>query len=568
MERPCLFWTTRKEKGSDGMSTKKPRCAIYTRKSTEEGLDQDFNSLQAQRESCAAYVMSQTHEGWNALDTLYNDGGFSGGNMERPGLQQLMTDIEAGQIDIVVVYKVDRLTRSLADFAKLVEVFDKHSVSFVSVTQAFNTTSSMGRLTLNVLLSFAQFEREVTAERIRDKFKASKEKGMWMGGRPVLGFDIKDRKLIPNPNEIDRARYIFKTYLEVGSAMVLKERLDQEGIASKQWVTQKGKQAGGKPFTRGSLYGLLSNPIYVGKIRHKDKIYDGQHEAILDQDLWDRVQALLAKNRVVDLNKTRAKSPSLLAGILTHKDGRPFKPSHSNKNGVKRRYYRHPTCTLPSNEIESVVLSQIKQLLTTPSQLAETLDIEDQERLKVLFTSAKLCVTEMDAAPRPMTFKPILKQVTVGANELELHICPDRLTAFLSSDHEAEPADITSDRPPHVIKLQTQLKRCGHGKKLIVRSESSADPTSVNTSLIKLIGRAHMWFDEMKRGSSYKEIAAKEKVDERLVARTIRCTFLAPDITSAILKGQEPNDLSSQILLRLPKLPAAWDEQRDLLGFR
>ena len=549
------------------MSTKRLRCAIYTRKSTEEGLDQDFNSLQAQRESCAAYVMSQTHEGWNALNTLYDDGGFSGGNMERPGLQRLMSDIEAGQIDIVVVYKVDRLTRSLADFAKLVEVFDKHSVSFVSVTQAFNTTSSMGRLTLNVLLSFAQFEREVTAERIRDKFKASKEKGMWMGGRPVLGYDVKDRKLIPNSDEIDKARYIFETYLEIGSAMALKKRLDQEGIVSKRWVTQKGKQAGGQPFSRGSLYGLLSNPIYVGKIRHKDKTFDGRHEAILDKDLWDRVQALLAKNRVVDLNKTRAKAPSLLAGLLVHEDGRPFQPSHSNKNGVKRRYYRHPTCTLPSNEIESVVLSQIKQLLSMPSQLAEILNIEDQERLKVLLTSAKLFVTEMEEAQRPMALKSILKQVIAGDSELQLQICPDRLTAFLSSDPEAEPTDSASDRPPHVIKLQTQLKRCGHGKKLIVRSESSADPASVDTSLIKLIGRAHMWFDEMKSGSSYKEIAEKEKVDERLVARTIRCTFLAPDITSAILKGREPNDLSGQKLLRLPKLPAAWDEQRDLLGF-
>ncbi len=549
------------------MNTKKLRCAIYTRKSTEEGLDQDFNSLQAQRESCAAYVMSQTHEGWNALDTLYDDGGFSGGNMERPGLQQLMSDIEAGQIDIVVVYKVDRLTRSLADFAKLVEVFDKHSVSFVSVTQAFNTTSSMGRLTLNVLLSFAQFEREVTAERIRDKFKASKEKGMWMGGRPVLGYDVKDRKLIPSPREADEARYIFETYLKMGSAMALKKRLDQEGIVSKRWITQKGKQAGGQPFSRGSLYGLLSNPIYVGKIRHKDKTYDGQHEAILDQDLWDKVQALLAKNRVVELNKTRAKSPSLLAGILAHEDGRLFQPSHSNKNGVKRRYYRHPNCTLPSNEIESVVLSEIKHLLSSPAKLAKILNIEDQEQLKALLASAKLCVTEMEAVLRPMVFKSILKQVIVGASELQLHICPDRLKTFLSSDPEADLTNSASDRPPHIIILQTQLKRCGHGKKLIVRSERSADPASVDTSLIKLIGRAHKWFDEMKSGSSYKEIAANEKIDERLVARTIRCTFLAPDITSAILKGQEPNDLSSQILLRLPKLPAAWDEQRDLLGF-
>jgi len=549
------------------MSTKKFRCAIYTRKSTEEGLDQDFNSLHAQRESCAAYVMSQTHEGWEALDVQYDDGGFSGGTMERPGLQQLMQDIEAGHIDIVMVYKVDRLTRSLADFAKLVEVFDKHSVSFVSVTQAFNTTSSMGRLTLNVLLSFAQFEREVTAERIRDKFKASKEKGMWMGGRPLLGYDIKERKLIPNKHEVDRARYIFETYLEIGSAMELKKRLCREGIVSKQWVTQKGILAGGKPFSRGSLYDLLRNPIYVGKIRHKDKVYEGQHDAILDQDLWNQVQALLAKNRVVDLNKTRAKSPSLLAGILIHEDGGPFKPSHSRKKGVRRRYYVHPNCTLPSIEIEGVVISEITRLLSTPTRIAEILNIEDQEQLKSLLACAKRRVIGLKTTISPSVIKSIIGQIVISETDLRLHIDPGNLIAFLSNEQGAKPTDGASDHPPHIITLQTQLKRCGHGKKLIVRSESSTDPTSVDTSLIKLITRAHMWFEQMKTGLSYKEIADEEKVDERLVARAIRCAFLAPDITSAILKGQEPKELSSQRLLRLSKLPADWDEQRALLGF-
>jgi len=549
------------------MKTKKLRCAIYTRKSTEEGLDQDFNSLQAQRESCAAYVMSQTHEGWEARDTHYDDGGFSGGTMDRPGLQKLMQDIKAGQIDIVVVYKVDRLTRSLADFAKLVEVFDEHTVSFVSVTQAFNTTSSMGRLTLNVLLSFAQFEREVTAERIRDKFKASKEKGMWMGGRPLLGYDIKDRKLIPNPNEIDKARYIFETYLEIGSAMVLKKRLDGEGIVSKQWVTQKGILAGGNPFTRGSLYDLLRNPIYIGKIRHKDKIYEGQHEAILDHDLWDKVQALLAKNRVVDLNKSRAKSPSLLAGILAHEDGRPFKPSHSTKNGVRRRYYAHPCCTLPNSEIEGVVIFEITRLLSTPTRIAEILDIEDQEQLKSLLASAKTRAADLKKTINPSALKLIIEKIIVKEKELKIHIIPEGLKTFLFNHKDAQQTDRTADHPPLIITLQTQLKRCGHGKKLIVRSESSTELTSVDTSLIKLIARAHLWFEQMKTGSSYKEIADKEKVDERLVARTIRCAFLAPDITSAILKGQEPKELSSQRLLRLPKLPAVWDEQRELLGF-
>lgn len=549
------------------MSAPKRRCAIYTRKSTEEGLDRDFNSLHAQRESCAAYVMSQTHEGWEALEKMYDDGGFSGGTMERPGLKQLINDIEAGKIDIIVVYKVDRLTRSLADFAKLVEVFDKHSVSFVSVTQAFNTTSSMGRLTLNVLLSFAQFEREVTAERIRDKFKASKEKGMWMGGRPLLGYDIKNRKLVPNEKEIPQARYIFETYLEIGSAMELQKRLDRERVVSKRWVTQKGKLAGGKPFSRGSLYDLLQNPIYIGKIRHKEKVFEGQHDAILDKDLWDKVQMQLAKNRVVDLNKTRAKSPSLLAGILVHEDGRPFGPKHANKNGVRHRYYVHPSCTLPAHEIEKVVISEVTRLLSNPTTLSTILNIEDQELLRSLLANASRQVSKQKATHSFSLIKSVVGKVIVSETELQLHIEQTDLTRVLSDDNDPSLTEETHPHAPHIITLQMQLKRCGQGKKLIIRKESSTDATSADSSLIKLIARAHMWFEEMKTGLSYKEIADDAKVDQRLVARTIQCAFLAPDITSAILKGQEPQSLSYQKLLRLPTLPSNWQEQRQLLGF-
>ena len=276
----------------------KSRCAIYTRKSTDEGLDQAFNSLDAQREACAAFILSQKHEGWSALPVAYDDGGYSGGTMERPALQRLMADIDAGQVDVVVVYKVDRLTRALSDFAKLVEVFDRHDVSFVSITQQFNTTTSMGRLTLNVLLSFAQFEREVIGERVRDKIAASKKKGMWMGGMPPLGYDVKDRKLVVNEDEARIVRHIFERYLELKSVRTLQEEIAAAGTRSKQRVRPDGSVYGGQVLGRGALYQMLQNRIYRGEITHKGSAYPGQHPAIIDQALWDRVQATLAENRV------------------------------------------------------------------------------------------------------------------------------------------------------------------------------------------------------------------------------------------------------------------------------
>src|ERR1700739_4056778 len=274
------------------------RCAIYTRKSSEEGLEQEFNSLDAQREACQAYIVSQRHEGWTALAARYDDGGYSGGSMERPALQRLLGDIRARKIEIVVVYKVDRLTRSLADFAKIVEIFDAQGVSFVSVTQAFNTTSSMGRLTLNVLLSFAQFEREVTGERIRDKIAASKKKGMWMGGQPALGYDVKERKLVVNEPEAATVRAIFRRYLELGSVRALRDDLSARGFVSKRRVAADGSPYGGQRFSRGALYLMLKNPLYRGQIVHKDKTFLGEHAAIVDEELWAKVQSLLEEHRV------------------------------------------------------------------------------------------------------------------------------------------------------------------------------------------------------------------------------------------------------------------------------
>src|ERR1700716_3182316 len=319
--------------------TKVFRCAIYTRKSSEEGLEQDFNSLHAQRESCDAYIKSQRHEGWTPLPTLYDDGGYSGGSTERPALKRLLADIQSHLIDVVVVYKVDRLTRSLADFAKIVEIFDAASVSFVSVTQQFNTTTSMGRLTLNVLLSFAQFEREVTGERIRDKIAASKRKGMWMGGFVPLGYDVCDRRIVIDEREAETVRYIFRRYQELGCVRLLKEDLDRRGIVSKRRTSKTGIASGGHSFSRGALYALLLNPIYVGEIRHKNLRHPGQHQAIVDRAVWERTQQQLQEHRVRTKSHDASFEKSPLTGRLVDENGAGVTPSHAREGEGKYRYY-------------------------------------------------------------------------------------------------------------------------------------------------------------------------------------------------------------------------------------
>src|SRR5579862_3419200 len=313
------------------------RCAVYTRKSSEEGLEQDFNSLHAQREACEAFIRSQAGEGWRLHPTAYDDGGFSGGTMERPALQRLLADIQEKRIDTVVVYKVDRLTRALADFAKMVERFDAHGVSFVAVTQQFNTTTSMGRLTLNVLLSFAQFEREVTGERIRDKIAASKRKGMWIGGRPPLGYDLRERRLVVHPAEAETVREIFRRYLALGGVRRLKDDLDRSGIVSKVRIARSGARSGGQPFSRGALNALLSNPIYIGEIRHKHERYPGQHAAIVDRALWDEVHQRLRTHTARTGHTSLHEAPSSpLAGKLFDEHGEPLYVQGATKGA--RRY--------------------------------------------------------------------------------------------------------------------------------------------------------------------------------------------------------------------------------------
>jgi site-specific DNA recombinase len=352
-----------------------PRCAIYIRKSSEEGLEQDFNFLHAQREACESFIKSQQGEGWRFTRTAYDDGGLSGGTMERPGLQRLLSDIRERTVDVVVVYKVDRLTRSLPDFARMVEVFDAHGVSFVAVTQQFNTTTSMGRLTLNVLLSFAQFEREVTGERTRDKIAASNRKGMWMGGFVPLGYDVRERRVVVNETEAETVKYIFRRYCELGCVRLLKEDLDRKGIVSKRRTSAGGDQSGGRPFSRGALYSVLSNPIYVGEIRHKDLCHPGQHEPILDRNLWDRTQQQRRERTVRNDTRQARLGTSPLTGRLFDENGDGLTPSHARKGDRRYRYYvsrnllTHPSgqspsgWRLPARQIEDSVAAAVREML-------------------------------------------------------------------------------------------------------------------------------------------------------------------------------------------------------------
>jgi site-specific DNA recombinase len=363
-------------------SAKPVRCAIYTRVSTEQGLEQDFNSLDAQYDASQAYIRSQAHAGWSLLRAEYEDGGFSGGNTDRPALQRLLDDVRAGKVDVIVVYKVDRLTRSLADFAKLVELFDQHGVSFVSVTQQFNTTTSMGRLTLNVLLSFAQFEREVTSERIRDKIAASKRKGLWVGGMAPLGYDTKDRKITVNEAEADRVRTIFRSYLRLGSLSLLMAELRKQGIVTKVRILKSGATAGGIPFTRGPLAHLLRNRFYIGEVMFKGEVLAGEQPAIVDRDLFDAVQAKLSEQ--LNNHKTaRMKSEALLTGRIFDDRGNRMTPSHVRKRGIKYRYYL--SCSLlqgqperagavsriPAAEIEGLVVRSVGDHLNQSQEIED-----------------------------------------------------------------------------------------------------------------------------------------------------------------------------------------------------
>jgi site-specific DNA recombinase len=498
--------------------TKILRCAIYTRKSTEHGLEQEFNSLDAQREACEAYIKSQAFQGWKTLPQQYNDPAYSGGNLDRPALKRLLTDIETGKIDVIVVYKIDRLTRSLADFAKLVEAFDAKSVSFVAVTQQFNTTTSMGRLTLNVLLSFAQFERELSAERVRDKVAASRRKGKWTGGTVPLGYGTKDKKLVIDKSEAETVRTIFRLYLELGSFSKLVAELDRRKIVTKRRNTKVTKYRGGIPFTYGPLAYFLKNRIYIGETHYAGKWFKGEHEAILEHSTFDRVQELLKSNTVKHKVKF-SESGALLQGKLFDDKGNRMSPSFSSKNGVRYRFYvstalrgrthkAGSVTRIPASEIEGLIESELRKRF----DLVEGTEAPFDRIVRVVVTAGKIEIT--------------LKNARNSTKPIELPWMP---------------------KPKNGAQIQLST------------TDISTDP-----KLIKSIVRARLWFGDLAAGrfTSVEDLATAANIHPKVVRQGLRLAFLAPELTATALHGD-----ATFALKQIPKLlPMSWREQYRSIG--
>jgi len=552
--------------------TNRRRCAIYTRKSTEEGLEQDFNSLHAQREACEAFIVSQKHEGWSCLRESYDDGGLSGGSMDRPALQRLLADIADGKVDVVVVYKVDRLTRSLADFAKIVEIFDAKGVSFVSVTQQFNTTTSMGRLTLNVLLSFAQFEREVTGERIRDKIAASKKKGLWMGGLVPLGYDLKDRNLLINPAEAETVRTLFRRYRELGTVRRLKEAADRAGLVTRRRQLSSGRVIGGGPFTRGHLYCLLSNPIYVGSVRHKGASYPGRHDAIIDREMFEAVQHQLTGHTVERRSATNADAPSLLTGLLQDETGDRLCPTHANKKGRRYRYYiskrlMHGTgkdgWRLPAKELERVVLQGVQDLLCDELSLVRALRLNEvpPDRLRRIINRAAELGRSLTSGShdRRGFLSSLLHRIILHPDSILFEIKPSGLSALLG-----EPAGVKADRSQELFRLVVpiRLKRRGVEARLLMKAAGSRCPAP-DMKLITAIAEANRWLDDLAHGRavSLRDLARQNNRDVGEISRTLPLAFLSPDIVRTILGGRQSTELTTRQLKRIGTLPFRWRDR-------
>ncbi|GFO82588.1 MAG: hypothetical protein A49_22150 [Methyloceanibacter sp.] len=572
---------------------KRIRCAIYTRKSSDEGLEQEFNSLHAQREACEAFIASQRHEGWHALTAHYDDGGYSGGTMDRPALKRLLDDIAVGKVDIVVVYKIDRLTRSLFDFAKIVETFDAHSVSFVSVTQAFNTTTSMGRLTLNVLLSFAQFEREVTSERIRDKIAASKKKGMWMGGAVPLGYNAVDRKLKTNAEEAKTVKRLFALYLELGSVRKLQEETRRLGLETKIRTLADGRRWGGGAFSRGHLYRILSSPIYIGRIPHRQTSYDGEHEAIIDTRTWEKVQAQLAANAGRRRGRTSSKHPSLLAGLLFTAEDVPFTPSHAVNHGRRYRYYVERSLLapkakkdkasrrsdesetgpqsqgwrLPAHEIERLVLKQLAAFLRDRGAVLDALPAKPKSPdlvSAVLIRAAKLAdaIEAHSPASRAEIVAALVRRIVMSQDKVTIEIARNALVARLLN-RKTDTALEAKSRGAIRIEVPVRFRRRGVEAKLVVlnQQDSAAEP---DPKLVKALARAHDWFGQIVRGEAdgIGAIARAERLDRAYVIRVLSLAFLAPDVTKAILEGRQPTEMTAKRLVKAAlKVPHLWAEQ-------
>ncbi len=538
-------------------------CAVYTRKSTEDGLEQQFNSLDAQREACEAYILSQRHEGWTLVPNRYDDGGFSGGSMLRPGLKALLADIEAGLVDVIVVYKVDRLTRSLADFAKIVEQLDAKQASFVSVTQAFNTTTSMGRLTLNVLLSFAQFEREVTGERIRDKIAASKKKGMWMGGPVPLGYQVIARKLVPVRPEAERVCTIMRRYLEIGTVPALIEVLRREGIVTKVQNRTSGPHKGGIPFRRGSLFHLLKNPVYRGKIVHKGQVYDGEHEAIVDEELWGAVQAQLSRKSPPRKRPTNDPQQALLRGLLTDPHGRPMVPTYATQRTRRYAYYEtrkdlarpaEPSATrFAQGRLEKHLVAQLTELLEDEHALRRLSGIEEAGQLRRMFATAQLRASRLaHKIERQAIIQELITSLQVKAGHIDVTLRAEAISVP-TCDHLAWRIPLPERKPFREAKLRIDAEGNGHAP---------------DTKLIQLVADA---FDARKLiisnpELSINQIAKQEGRCRKRLTKLLSLSWLSPRIIESIMSGVQPKTINRTILLETT-LPAAWVDQEALFGF-
>jgi site-specific DNA recombinase len=519
------------------------RCAIYTRVSTDHGLEQDFNSLDAQHDAAQAYIRSQAHAGWTLIRSRYDDGGYSGGSTERPALQRLLADVKAGKIDVIVVYKVDRLTRSLADFAKLVELFDGHGVSFVSVTQQFNTTTSMGRLTLNVLLSFAQFEREVTSERIRDKIAASKRKGLWVGGIVPLGYATRDRKIVVVEEEAERVRTIFRRYLELGSLNRLMADLRERGIVTKVRSLKTGRTIGGIPFTRGPLAHLLRNRFYIGEVAFKGDILPGEQPAILDSDLFAAVQARLNAQRNSH-TAARDTSEALLIGRLYDDRGNRMTPSHVRKDAIKYRYYLSSPLLhgqparagsvqrVPAAEIEALVASAIRK------HIEDCVEGDDRDLIRNHVGRVDLRVDQL-------------------AIELKAAKAPGNSCNAIDNDRQVL----------HIPWKKTSMRRRREIIVPVSMSPHELRPIRAETrvTLVAAIARGRHWLDEIVGGAvtGVEQIAAREKCSVRQIHMTISLAFLAPSLVKAAIEGKLPRGIG---VTRLRDAPAEWSRQYAMLG--
>lgn len=531
------------------MDKKKVRCAIYTRKSSEEGLEQNFNSLDAQREACEAYIKSQMHEGWFLLDKQYNDGGFSGGTMERPAFKELLKDIENDKIDIVVVYKVDRLTRSLMDFSKIIDVFDRHETSFVSITQQFNTTTSMGRLTLNILLSFAQFEREVTGERIRDKIAASKKKGMWMGGKVPLGYLKEDKKLVVHNEDAQKVQMLFDKYLELKSVPKLMHYLKENEIKTKT----------DKYFSKGQLYHLLANKIYIGKITHKDKVYDGEHEAIICDDFFEKVQKLLYENKVDKTCGVKSSSNSLLVGLIYDDLGNKMTPSHSNSHGRRYRYYisralknneeTGSVSKISAGEVEKFVIETTKEFLKDKKQIQKIVsEYKISKQNKLIYIAQ-----DIQDYSEPKLIRAIIHKIMVSKNLIEItynETSIKKVLNALANNQEIVVPDKNEELTPIVISKNIKITQLSRNDNILILNAKEYDTPEPNPYLVNAIVKCHYYHKQLQEGKTIKYLQTEEGLkDSKYIRNILNLKYISPKLTEQILDGNQDEGLNLQKLI-------------------